>query len=94
MKKVDKADYDEAYPNPNRTDPSSKGKPAIYTIISKSILIGPIPNSVSYLLEINWTKIPVDQVESPGTDTPDLGTEWEEILKEMKSVQQMVMLFL
>lgn len=83
LRHVDKAKYDEDFPNPNRTDPATTGKPSIYTIYSRSILVGPFPDSALYLLEINWTKIPVAQSASPGTDTPNLGAEWEEVLKEM-----------
>lgn len=74
-----KEEYDIRYPNPNRTTPTDTGKPTCYTVFSRSILVGPIPDLATYLLEINWGKRPVDQ--SATTDTTNLGSEWDEVLK-------------
>lgn len=78
LKQISKQEYDILEPNPHRTSPST-GKPSQYTVYSRSILPTPIPDSGSYLLEINWTKRPVAQ--SVGADLPILGSEWDEILK-------------
>lgn len=75
-----KQEYDIKYPNPNRTTPST-GYPEDYCIYSRSILLGPIPDSADYIIEIDWSVLPTAQ--SATTDTHYLGTEWDEILKYM-----------
>lgn len=75
---ITKEEYDEKEPNPNRTSPAT-GKPSKYTIYSDSILLTPIPDKTSYLLEINWGKIPTTL--SVDADTPSLIATWDEILK-------------
>jgi hypothetical protein len=78
LSRVTKDEYDEMEPNPNRTDPGT-GKPRWYTVFSRSILVTPIPDSAVYMLEINWSKRPIDA--SSDSDTSLLSTEWREILK-------------
>jgi hypothetical protein len=80
LEQLTKEEYDIRYPNPNRTSPTDKGKPTVYCVYSRSILLGPLPDASTYLLEINWAKTPTAQ--SADSDTPDLGTEWEEVLKQ------------
>lgn len=75
---VSKKEYDAYEPNPNRTTPS-EGRPLIYTVYSRSILLTPIPDVSTYLLEISWTKKPVDLEDDD--ESPFLGTSWEEVLK-------------
>lgn len=75
---ITKSAYDLREPNPNRNNPQT-GRPSAYTIWSRSILLTSIPDSSSYILEINWSKRPVDQASS--TDTPSLPQEYDEILK-------------
>lgn len=81
LEHITKEEYDLKYPNPNRSNPNDTGEPKVYTIYSRSILVGPIADSVAAngFLEINWSKNPTAQ--SSDSDTPDLGTEWEEVLK-------------
>lgn len=79
MEYVSKEEYDLHYPNPNRTSPTDKGKPVMYTVYSRSLLLGPLPDSSSYLIEINWSKRPTDQ--SADADVHDLGSEWDQVLK-------------
>jgi hypothetical protein len=80
LEKVTKEEYDLRYPNPNRTSPTDTGKPYCYTIFSRSILVGPIPDSANYILEISWSKRAVSL--SDDADTPDLGAEWGEVIKQ------------
>ena len=75
-----KEEYDELYSNPNRTSPTDKGEPQGYAVYSRSILLGPLPDSASYLLEINWGKLPTTL--SADSDTASLGSEWDEVLKQ------------
>ena len=79
LDQLTKEEYDLRYPNPNRTSPTDKGKPKVYCVFSRSILLGPLPDSSSYLLEINWTKRPTTL--SGDSDTADLGAEWDEVFK-------------
>jgi len=82
LNQLTKQEYDELYPNPNRTTPPITGTPADYCIYSGSILVGPLPDvGTTELLEIDWTKVPTDQ--SGGSDTPALPDYWREVLKQM-----------
>ena len=74
---ITKQGYDLIEPNPNRTNPP-KGRPSKYTVYSRSLLLIPIPDRDTYLLEINRSKRSVDM--SVDTETPALGPEWEEVL--------------
>lgn len=78
LDRLTKAEYDIRQPNPNRTNPSTS-RPSAYTIYSRSILLDPIPDLSTYIIEINWSKRPTAQ--SADSDTTSLGTEWDEILK-------------
>lgn len=83
LEHVTKEEYDAEYPNPNRTTPTDTGKPSIYTVFSRSILVGPLPDAAVItrggLLEINWGKRPT--ALSADADLADLGSEWDEVLK-------------
>ncbi len=79
---ITKQEYDRNYPNPNRTDPDITGEPKDYTIFSGAILIGPLPvTGTDNLLELDWTTQPTAQ--SGDSDIPALGTEWDEVFKQM-----------
>ena len=80
LEHISKKDFDAIQPNPNRTSPDT-GSPSAYTIYSGSILLTSIPDCSTDILEINWTKRPTTL--SAGTDTPSLGSEWDEVLKQM-----------
>ena len=75
-----KEQYDALEPNPNRANPDT-GKPSHYTIFSNQILLYPIPDSASYLLEINWGKGHGDVELTSGDQTASLGSHWDEVLK-------------
>lgn len=79
LEKLTKEEYDIREPNPNRTNPPV-GMPSAYTVFSRSVLVTPVCDKATYILEINWTKLPVDLVD--GTDYPTLGSEWREVLKQ------------
>lgn len=76
---ISKQEYDLLEPNPNRTDPPA-GKPIKYCVFSKSILLTPIPDAV-YIIEIDWSKRPTTL--SGNSDVHSLGSEWDEVLKQM-----------
>lgn len=79
LDQVTKERYDIIEPNPNRSSPT-KGQPSSYTIFSRSILLTPIPDLATYILEINWGKNPTEL--SADSDTPSLGGEWDPVLKQ------------
>lgn len=79
MDHVSKQEYDALESNPNRTNPP-KGRPRAYTLYNRRILVTPIPDLATYLFEINWTKRAVPL--SATTDIPNLGSEWDEVLKQ------------
>lgn len=78
LNKLTKEEYDNFEPNPNRSSPST-GRPSAYTVFSRCILLTPVPDLATYILEINWAKRPTAQ--SADADTTSLGTEWDEVLK-------------
>ena len=82
LNKISKQEYDERYINPNRTSPSNTSQPKEYCVYSRSILVGPIPNSDAAnggLLEMDWSKKPATL--SGDNDSPLLCVTWKEILK-------------
>lgn len=74
-----KEEYDIREPNPNRTSPANLSKPSACCIYSRSILLTPIPDASTYILEINWTKRRT--VLTGDTESPALGSEWDEVIK-------------
>lgn len=78
LEHLTKEEYDIIEPNPNRSSPST-GRPGSYAVFSRSILLTPVPDRATYVLEINWTKRPTTL--SADDDRPDLGSEWDEVLK-------------
>lgn len=75
---ISKEEYDRREPNPNRNNPSTS-KPDSYTVYSRSILLTPIPDLSTYVLEIPWSKRPNTQAQD--TDLHSFGTEYDETLK-------------
>lgn len=73
-----KEEYDLVEPAPNASSPST-GQPREYTIYSRQVLVTPIPDVSTYLLEINWSKRPTALAND--ADVPLLGEEWDEVLK-------------
>lgn len=80
LEHITKEEYDRREPNPNRTSPST-GTPSAYTIYSGSILLTPIPDDAACILEIDWTKRKTTL--SADDDLPVLGSEWDEVLRQM-----------
>uniref|UniRef100_A0A6M3K4E3 Uncharacterized protein n=1 Tax=viral metagenome TaxID=1070528 RepID=A0A6M3K4E3_9ZZZZ len=80
LEDISKAEYDSREPNPNRTSPST-GRPSAACIYSNSVLLTPIPDKATYLIEINWTIRPT--ALSGASDLPTLGSEWDEVQKWM-----------
>lgn len=79
LERLTKEQYDLREPNPNRTSPSGS-RPTAYAIYSRSILLTPIPDASTYIIEINWSKRPT--ALAADADTPELGAEWEQVLKQ------------
>ena len=80
LEHITKEEYDIREPNPNRTNPST-GRPSAYTVFSRSILVTPLPDKTTSLLEIMWSRRPVSL--SAAADTPELGAEWDEVIKHI-----------
>ena len=78
LEHITKEEYDIREPNPNRTSPST-GRPSAYTIFSRCILLTPIPDLATYILEIMWAKRATTL--SADADTSDFLSEWDEVLK-------------
>ena len=79
MEHIDKQEYDRREPNPNRSSPTAKGRCTAYTIFNRCILVTPIPDLATYILELNWAKRKVTL--SADADLPELGSEWDEVYK-------------
>ncbi len=75
---ISKEEYDRIEPNPNAATPA-KSRPAKYTIFDRCILVTPIPDLATYILEINWSKRRTAM--SADADLPAIGSEWDEVLK-------------
>lgn len=78
MEHISKQEYDLVEPNPNRSSPST-GRPSKYTIFDGSILVSPLPDVATYIIELNWARRRT--VLSADADLPELGSEWDEVLK-------------
>jgi len=80
LNQMSKANWSERYPNPNATGSNiSRRMPVDYCIFSASILVGPLPDLATYIIEIDWAKLAADQDEA--TDVHELNEEWDEVLK-------------
>ena len=75
---INKEEYDRREPNPNRASPQ-KGRPTAYTIYDRCVLVTPLPDLATYLLELNWGKR--STTLSSDAETTELGSEWDEIFK-------------
>jgi len=73
-----KNNYDIIEPNPNRTSPAT-GMPSLYTIWSNSVLLSPIPDKATYILEINWGRTTNELTGA--SDTSFLLSQYDEIVK-------------
>jgi hypothetical protein len=80
MERISKEEYDVLEINPNRTSPPT-GQPTKYCIYSGSILLSPVPDVSTYLLELDWTKRPT--VLTADGESPALGAEYDEVIKQM-----------
>lgn len=78
MEHITKAEYDCLEPNPNRSSPHN-GRPQKYTIYNRCILVTPIPNLSTYLIEMNWARRKTTL--SGDAEFSELGAEWDEVLK-------------
>jgi hypothetical protein len=80
--KLSKEEWSEVYPNPNNPDILTSGRtgmPKHYCVWSNSFLLGPAPDKGTYLVEIDWSKQPTEQVSDP--DIHQLGADWDEVIK-------------
>lgn len=78
MDHISKQEYDHIEPNPNRSSPA-KGRPSKYTIFDRCILVTPIPDVATYLIELAWARRKTTL--SADADLPELGSEWDEVYK-------------
>ena len=78
LDQISKEEYDRIEPNPNIASPH-KGRPTKYTVYDRCILLTPIPDVSTYILEINWAKRKTTL--SADADLPELGSEWDEVFK-------------
>ena len=78
MDHISKEEYDMIEPNPNRSNPH-KGRPQKYTIYDRCILVTPIPDLATYLIEMNWARRKTTLTAD--ADLAELGSEWDEVFK-------------
>ncbi len=79
MTHISKEEYDRIEPNPNRSSPQT-GRPTKYTIFDRCILVTPLPDVATYLIELNWGKR--HTTLSADADLHELGSEWDEVFKQ------------
>jgi hypothetical protein len=66
--------------NPNRAGATGGGEPVFYTIYSNSVLVSPVPDAATYILELNWGRS-TNEVTSDADTHNLLAGQWEEIIK-------------
>lgn len=81
LEKLSREEWTKRYINPNNSTPAniSTGAPVAYCIYENAIHLGPVPDKSTYLIEMDWSKIPTAQ--AAGGDIQELGEEWEEVIK-------------
>ena len=81
LRKIGKEEFSAMYHNPNASNTSelTKGEPQVYCIYSNSILVGPLPDVATYILELDWAKQATSQ--DAASDLNELGSDWEEVIK-------------
>jgi hypothetical protein len=81
LEQISKQEYSRRYPNVNTSDTSilSKSMPVDYCIYSNSILLGPVPDKATYIIELDWAKLTT--LQAADIDVQELGEDWEEVIK-------------
>lgn len=69
LKKLDKATFDLKYPNPNSLL-DQRSFPEHYCIYSGQLLLGPVPDSIDYQYQINYSTEAAEQITALTANVP------------------------
>jgi len=69
LTKLSKEEYDRQFPNQEASD-VTKSKPSHYCIYQKAVYLGPVPDSVDYVYQINYTTNTSTAIVSGTTAVP------------------------
>lgn len=67
LTKLSKQQFNEMFPDPDGDEPID-GEPTHYCLFGKQILIGPVPDDITYEYQIDYSKFPSDPVTSVTSD--------------------------
>lgn len=77
--KLNKPQFDDLYPHPNDTD-VSKGVPKHYCVYNNQILLGDVPDDITYLYEISYSTEEAVEIASSTTEI-DFTDRYREMLR-------------
>lgn len=63
LKKCSKQEFNEMFPDPDGDDPID-GEPTHYCVFGKQILLGPVPDDITYEYQIDYSKFPDASIDS------------------------------
>ncbi len=67
LTKLSKQEFNEMFPDPDGDDPID-GEPTHYCVFGKQILLGPVPDDITYEYQIDYSSFPTDPVTSVSSD--------------------------
>lgn len=77
--KLGKAQFDDMYPHPNDSDVIT-GVPTHFCVYNKQILLGNVPDDITYLYEISYSTEPAVEIDT-NTSEVDFTDRYREVLK-------------
>ncbi len=67
LTRLSKQQFNEMFPDPDGDDPID-GEPTHYCVFGKQILLGPVPDDITYEYQIDYSTFPSDAVTSVSSD--------------------------
>lgn len=83
LTKISKEEYDRLYPDRLLGSSSlmNLNKPSNYCIFGNQVLIGPVPDVLTYVYKINYSSEPTAEITSGTTNVPFSDLTWRNILR-------------
>lgn len=67
LQKLSKQEFNQKFPDPDGDDPLD-GKPTHYCVYGNQILLGPVPDDVTYEYQIDYSTFPEDPITSGSSE--------------------------
>ncbi|MBK8871609.1 MAG: hypothetical protein IPN19_11355 [Elusimicrobia bacterium] len=67
LQRLSKREFHEMFPDPYGDDPID-GEPTHYCVFGKQILLGPVPDDVTYEYQIDYSTFPAGEITSTSSD--------------------------